>query len=222
MITEIANLEICIGKLQELSQTKKNRDYKLMAKTLMRLIGVLFSDTCVNYFAQLNDRKRTADFERGTGRNDENFYQQVSEAVNDNSCEHHKFLLEYNDSENTYKQYIDDELMDVDIHPSGYAAIQTNTKWIRTTVTNLSKVRNKIKDFMHRSGNGDNDAMSFSENAVKMCKFSTSITSLAAYYFFMQCKLHQEVSSGIDCTLPDYYKRSKFFLRFFCHCFMIH
>lgn len=200
-----------VGQLEELATNKKKTDELILAKTLMRLIGVLFGPTSVHYFAQLNDRKRVADFEQGTGRNDENFYAQVSDAVNADDHEQHKFLHGCGDQMDSeeYDLYLNDELMDECIHPSGASIIQTNPKWIRQTVLYLCKVRNKISAWMHQSGNGDNRAMSFVATAIKQCKVRAHITDIAAYYFFMQCKFHQKVSSGIQNTMPEYMSSGK-------------
>lgn len=206
MINEIGNLDITVGRLEALAVNKKNADINNLTKMLMRLVGVLFSETGVHYFAQLNDRKKVADFERGGGRNDENFYMQVSEAVNDNENEQHKFLHEFADEDKLYHTYINDEDMDAAIHPSGDDCIQTNAQGIRVSVSNLCKVRNKMNAIMHKSGNGDNDAMSFAANAVRDCKVRSSVTEIAAYYFFMQCKRCNKVTTGIDNTLPDILK----------------
>ena len=211
-INAIAKLTITIDELNELAENKKRHDDITIGKMLMRLIGVLFGQTCVHYFSQLNDRKRVGDFENGTGRNDENFYAQISDAVNDNLNEQHKFVHMCDDpiEMEEYKSYIDDETMNADIHPSGNVLIQTNTKGIRQTVLQLCKIRNKIEAWMHQSGNGENRPMMFVDKAIKSCKVRAQISDIAAYYFFMQCKIHKKVATGIQNTLPEYMNTGTF------------
>ena len=218
MINEIANLEVTVGQLDELAASKRQYDQLLLGKTLMRLVGVLFGTTSVHYFAQLNDSKTVEDFERGTGRNDENFYAQVSDAVNANDNDQHLFLHPCNiPMDNTeYNKHISDEHMDANIHPSGRdTVIQTNPKWIRQTVIHLCKVRNKISFWMHQSGNGNNKPMDFVDNAIKACKVRSHVTIIAAYYFYMQCKFHDKVSEGITSTMPEFMNTGTFEITLF-------
>jgi hypothetical protein len=205
-INAIAKLTITMDELDELASSKKKCDDVTNGKMLMRLIGVLFGPICVHYFSQLNDRKRVVDFERGRGRNDDAFYAQVSDAVNDNQNDQHKFLHKCSNPIDAveYTSYICDENTNADDHPSGDVVIQTNTSSIRQAVLHLCKVRNKMVALMSLSGNGDNNPMSFVVRSIKSCKVGTSITKIAAYYFFMQCKFHKKVSSGITNTLPEY------------------
>ena len=208
-IQDIANLEITVGALSNLAMGKSATDLLLIAKSLMQLVGVLFGPTCVHYFAEINNKKRVADFERGLGRNDENFYLQVSKAVNDNDNEQHHFLHPCGDplDEEEYNKYINDETMPKGMHPSGKdVTLSVHPKWAKKVVKYLCQIRNRVSGMMHKSGNGDPNAMSFVHNAIKASKINKSyLADVVAYYFFMQfpqhgCRIHG--SFLVKCRYP--------------------
>jgi hypothetical protein len=213
-IQDIANLEITVGALSNLAKGKTATDLLLIAKSLMRLVGVLFGPTCVHYFAEINNKKRVADFERGLGRNDENFYLQVSKAVNDNNNEQHLFLHPCGDplDEEEYNKYINDETMAKGLHPSGKdVTLSIHPKWAKKVVKYLCQIRNRVSGMMHKSGNGDPNAMSFVHNAIKQSKINKAyLTDVVAYYFYMQCKYHQKIAAGINNTLPTFMSSCKY------------
>jgi hypothetical protein len=104
-----------------------------------------------------NDIKRRQDFETGNGRNDENLWVDVSDAVNDHERNEEIGDLKIpNDESNNYILIATEE---EGVNLNDF--YQTTWKICCKTINKLVKVQQKIKELMTESGQNAHDAMQY-------------------------------------------------------------
>lgn len=153
----------------------------LETNTACRIVNATFLEENRSRFMKTNDIKRRQDFETGNGRNDENLWVDVSDAVNDHERNEEIGELKIpNDESNNYILIATEE---EGVNPNDF--YQTTWKICCKTINKLVKVQQKIKELMTESGQNAHDAMQYVENAIKKAKV-TGVRKTEAYYFYMR------------------------------------
>ena len=171
----------------------------------MRLIGVLFSNYYAPLFAKLNDPLTSADFEKKKGRKHEGFFALVSNEVNDDLNKMHFLLHQCKDEmlKPEYDQYLSDEEMDPNEHPSGTLNAKVNFETVKKMVDQLTRVHVQLSR-LHASGYHCDDAMVYINTGIKNAKLKGVVAPIVAYYFHMQCRFNKMIDNGIVARLPDH------------------
>lgn len=154
----------------------------------------------------MNDAKKRKDFESGNGPNNTKFYRETSELVNETECsELNKLTLVYSSSatstEDTEDPYIAAAIAQEGVNPQH--PVQTDYEYVADTLKRLISIRKVMKGLMSESGANAHDPWQYVRTAIKNANQKTSVSEIAAYYFFMRCKEHPELDVSLDTCMKE-------------------
>jgi hypothetical protein len=168
----------------------------LETNTACRIVNATFLEENRSRFMKTNDLKRRQDFETGNGRNDENLWVDISDAVNDHERNGEIGELKIpNDDSNEYILIATEE---EGVNPKEFA--QTTWKICCKTINKLVKIRQKIKELMTESGQNSHDPMQYVANAIKKAKVP-GVGKTEAYYFYMRAEEDPQFGTSFQTFL---------------------
>jgi regulator of replication initiation timing len=88
-------------------------------------------------------------------------------------------------------------------HPQGELYEPTTDTQVRNILKILLRVQKAMFGNITASGNGDNDPWNFASECVKKGNGVTIMTTISAYYFYMQCKCFPEIITAFSANLKD-------------------
>jgi hypothetical protein len=169
-------------------------------KNIVRVINGIFHPDNFETFLSLNDRKDRTDFEYGNGPNNVNFWALLADYVNDASNESLDSFRKV-DNDTTYDEYVEKAQL------CGYSPIgcsqQTGIS-CKSMIEGVVKIRGTIIANMTKSGQHANDPYLYVDVAIKRHTLVKTVSTFAAYYFFMCTSQHPDV----DGVLKRYLSKS--------------
>lgn len=162
---------------------------------IIRITNVLFHHNFFDSFLALNDIKNRLEHE--TGGLPKNFWCDVADAYNGASEDDDSALQVIIPEEDPH--YNEISLMNLE----EFDIMTSNC--IRKKFNALMKVRKVMKKNMTQSGEHDNDAYNFVDNAIKTVGIS-GLSNIGCYYFYQRCGMHPEVDASFADTMDDYLK----------------
>jgi hypothetical protein len=194
-----------------------------LTSSLCRAINIVFSDMFIADFLTVNDRKNRMDHENQT--TNKMFWIRASDEHNraseklvrvnrkvDNTIEDHEVTIDSEDDdedsvEKNYFSKIVNEGNDIYLKElienkeiNLNKVMQFDSDAFKKKITNLFKIRNKMKENMTTSGTHDNNAWNFVEAAMRHVP---GYTKISVYYFHTRCEQNPGVEAQFVTFLDD-------------------
>jgi hypothetical protein len=188
-----------------------------VTSTVLRAVNVIFSETFIDAFLTVNDRKGRKDHEIGSTC--KSFW--IGAALAHNNCgEYNDDMgseVEGDDSSTIIQapdefeklvfpsddMYLDELVNNKEINLRVVDNYQTES--FRKKITTLFKIRRTMKKNMTTSGTHDSDPWNFVEAAMKD---HSSVTKVSVYYFYVRCEAHPGVDAAFQPFMDPILKGS--------------
>jgi hypothetical protein len=176
------------------------------AKVVNRFIGIVFNETWRPLFEKVTARFDRDTFERGNGKKNERFFKAVLDKINDDTADEHLFVLPCDNQhyEPSYNEHLDNgHNFSTLEHPQGTLMEAATDKQVRNILKVLLRVRKAMFSNITASGNGEDDPWMFAADGVRKGNGLTVMTTISAYYFYMQCECYPEIIKAFTDNLKD-------------------